>query len=238
MEDNQEEVVEFSPAVVPAGSITIEKEVAPDVAMATAKSRANVLMSAVTEAGLAYNLGGKKAHLGIEAWQILGKFDNATPRLVETTRLSSPEGEFYGYEAKVEVVKNGQVISSADAMCTRDEDNWNRRGSKLVPEFQLRSMAQTRAASKALRMAYGWIAVLAGYSATPAEEMVGDENQETQAVFSPAQPAAQPAGGSEMCEKCGAVLVHKSGTGEKGPWSGWFCPDSPKGDRTHTVKWE
>ena len=32
-------------------------------------------------------------------------------------------------------------------------------------------MAQTRTAGKAFRSAFAWIAVLAGYSATPAEEM-------------------------------------------------------------------
>ena len=40
-----------------------------------------------------------------------------------------------------------------------------------VPLFQLRSMAQTRAAAKALRNALAWVVVLAGYKPTPAEEM-------------------------------------------------------------------
>ena len=42
-----------------------------------------------------------------------------------------------------------------------------------VPLFQLRSMAQTRAAAKALRNALAWVVVLAGYRPTPAEEMDG-----------------------------------------------------------------
>ncbi len=42
-----------------------------------------------------------------------------------------------------------------------------------VPLFQLRSMAQTRAAAKALRNALAWVVVLAGYKPTPAEEMDG-----------------------------------------------------------------
>jgi hypothetical protein len=40
-----------------------------------------------------------------------------------------------------------------------------------VPMFQLRSMAQTRAAAKALRNALAWVVVLAGYRPTPAEEL-------------------------------------------------------------------
>jgi hypothetical protein len=44
-------------------------------------------------------------------------------------------------------------------------------GDEPVPLFQLRSMAQTRSNAKALKNRFAWIVVLAGYSATPAEEM-------------------------------------------------------------------
>jgi len=44
-------------------------------------------------------------------------------------------------------------------------------GTEQVPLFQLRSMAQTRACSKALRNVLAWVVVLAGYKPTPAEEM-------------------------------------------------------------------
>jgi hypothetical protein len=46
-------------------------------------------------------------------------------------------------------------------------------GEVLVPWFQLASMAQTRAGAKALRNAFAWVVVLAGYQPTPAEEMDG-----------------------------------------------------------------
>ena len=73
-------------------------------------------------------------------------------------------------------------------MCLRDEDKWNTRpkykwvdkkripdGEEKVPAFQLRSMAQTRACSKAFRNSLSWIVMMAGYSPTPAEEMTGNE---------------------------------------------------------------
>lgn len=44
-------------------------------------------------------------------------------------------------------------------------------GEDKVPMFQLRSMAQTRAAAKAHRMVFGFVPVLAGYRPTPAEEL-------------------------------------------------------------------
>lgn len=50
-------------------------------------------------------------------------------------------------------------------------------GQENVPLFQLRSMAQTRAGGKAFRNAFSWVVVLAGYKATPAEELVGDADR-------------------------------------------------------------
>jgi len=52
-------------------------------------------------------------------------------------------------------------------------------GSELVPLFQLESMSQTRAQAKALRSCFAWVVVLAGFAATPAEEMDGVIDAET-----------------------------------------------------------
>jgi hypothetical protein len=53
--------------------------------------------------------------------------------------------------------------------------------------YAIRSMAQTRAISRALRAPLGQIIVLAGYEATPAEEMPADEEQ-PRPQSSPAAP--------------------------------------------------
>mgnify|MGYP001608234847 CR=1 FL=1 len=49
-------------------------------------------------------------------------------------------------------------------------------GEDRVPLFQLRSMAQTRSCAKAFRQVLAWVVVLAGYKATPAEEMTGAQD--------------------------------------------------------------
>ena len=80
--------------------------------------------------------------------------------------------------------RTGLKIGSAEAYCLRDEPKWDVRakyrwvdkkriqdGFEPVPWFQLASMAQTRAASKALSNKFRWVVVLAGYSGTPAEEV-------------------------------------------------------------------
>lgn len=72
-----------------------------------------------------------------------------------------------GWEARVEV-KNaaGMTIGAAESECRWSEPTWADRDS-----YALRSMAQTRATSKALRQPLGFIVQLAGFEATPAEEM-------------------------------------------------------------------
>ena len=64
---------------------------------------------------------------------------------------------------------------------------------EAVPLFQLRSMAQTRAAAKALRNALAWVVVLAGYKPTPAEEMDGVSGATRVEVPQASAPAPAPA---------------------------------------------
>jgi len=107
-------------------------------------------------------------YIEFEDWQILGRFYGATVGTEWTHRLVRDD-KTWGYESRAVVYRNGEAISAAEAMCTRDERNWAKRD-----EFMLRSMAQTRASAKALRNAFAWVAVMAGLKPTPAEEMDGD----------------------------------------------------------------
>lgn len=134
-----------------------------------AHEMAKILQGVVTQAGLSINLGGKKPHLQFEAWQTIGRFFNCTP-ITEWTKPMWHEEKIVAWEAKVNVIDStGRVIASAESMCGKDEPNW-----KTKPAFAMRSMAQTRAAGKALRSVFAFVAVLAGYSPTPAEEMDAD----------------------------------------------------------------
>lgn len=106
-------------------------------------------------------------YLEFEDWQTLGRFYGYTVAATETTEIWR-EGKLIGFAAKAVVYQNGQIASNAEASCMRDEPNWKSR-----PEFMLKSMAQTRACAKSLRNVLAWVAVLAGYKPTPAEEMDG-----------------------------------------------------------------
>jgi len=99
-------------------------------------------------------------HVRIEGWQVLCNMCNLPlPSIVDLRREDREGGYVYVAEA---LLAYGGREYRAYGVCSSDEPNW--RGK---PEFQLASMAQTRAAGKVLRLLLGWIVTLAGYEPTP-----------------------------------------------------------------------
>jgi hypothetical protein len=128
-----------------------------------AKAVADALAPVIKEAGLVASIQGKD-YLKVEAWQTLGQQVGVTPVVVSTKRLTDPEE---GWEARCEArTLDGRTIGAADSMCLRNEDRW-----KDSDDFEIRSMAQTRAMSRALASVLRFIPTLAGMAGTPAEEM-------------------------------------------------------------------
>ena len=118
---------------------------------------------------------------------------------------SRPLEHHDGWEARAEArTVDGRMVGSAEAMVTRDERNW-----RTSDEYALRSMAQTRAMSKALRGPLGFVITLAGVSATPAEEMPPEAAQGAQ-TWAP-EWAADVSGNERAMElielSLGALLV-------------------------------
>jgi len=143
----------------------------PRQVVAEVKEQAEVMMDLVEQKKLYQVIAGKK-FLQCEAWQLLASFAGLTPVIVWTRRVEV--NGVGGWEARCEVYdQQGRLVAAGEAMCMEDEKNW--RGK---PQYQLRSMAQTRAVSKALRTKLSFVAVLAGYEPTPAEEMEPEPEQE------------------------------------------------------------
>jgi len=115
---------------------------------------------------------GGETYLEFEDWMLIGRFYGISVKVVSTKEIIK-EKEIIGYEARAVaiLVRTGEEISAAEAMCLNDEKNWKDR-----PMFMLRSMSQTRACAKAFRNVLAWVVVLAGYKPTPAEEMDGVHN--------------------------------------------------------------
>lgn len=157
----------------------------PEIILARAHKAAVALKDVVDHKVKPVKMNGE-TYLEFEDWQTLGNFYNLSAKVVSTTFVQY--GPAQGFEAKAEVIDklSGRVITAAESMCLNDEEKWSTRakyehqgnqrvkvGEVAVPLFQLRSMAQTRACAKALRNVLAWVVVLAGYKATPAEEMDG-----------------------------------------------------------------
>ncbi len=101
----------------------------------------------------------------VEWWTTVGAVLNLFPVILSAERVDRDNGE-YLYLAKVEVRRDGNVVTSAEAICSNAEKRWN-----YADEYAIKSMAQTRAVAKAYRIGLSFLATLAGLEATPAEEV-------------------------------------------------------------------
>lgn len=137
----------------------------PSAVLAEATKAAIALKEVISKKAKPVMFNGEQ-YLEFEDWQTLGKFYSLSAQ----TRDALPVdiNGVQGAKASADVVdlRSGEIIGHAESYCMRDEQNW-----KSKPWFQLASMAQTRAGSKALRNVLSWVVVLAGYKPTPAEEM-------------------------------------------------------------------
>lgn len=154
----------MSDELVPIENSDIQIARAPEIVLAEAKSAAKALGDVLNNKKKPVIINGEQ-YLEFEDWQTVGRFYGVTAKVVSTEQVDF--GAAQGFLARAVAMRSdGMEISAAEAMCLNDEARW---GDK--PLFQLRSMAQTRACAKALRNILAWVVVLAGYKATPAEEM-------------------------------------------------------------------
>jgi hypothetical protein len=146
----------------------------PGEVVARATAAARPLAEVVNKQHLFATIQGRK-HVLVEGWCLLGSMLGVFPVTTWTRKTET------GWEARCEArTKDGAVVGAAEASCDRTEKTWATRD-----DYALRSMAQTRATSKALRQPLGFVMTLAGYAATPAEEMPREEVVE-EAIVSPA----------------------------------------------------
>lgn len=127
-----------------------------------------------------------KRYIEFTEWQTLGNYYKVS---VETEVL---EYEGKGIHLVVKArgiathIVTGQRVGSAEAFCERRE-----KGKGKHSLNQIASMAQTRAGSKAMRNALGWVVELAGMCSTPAEEMEGIFDNQGDNIPRTNQPAPE-----------------------------------------------
>jgi len=191
--------------VVQLGSMNLSPRDVIVYASAIAKELAKV----IEDQAMFSNINGNR-YVKVEGWETLAAMLGLTPRerYVKSRTWSGAdefkqdsEREFVEYEAYVELVRNtdGMITGGASAICATNEITRPRNGA---PHYRWetgnapRSMALTRATSKALRVALAWVITMAGYKPTPAEEMdmiIDGEVRDVTPKGKKAQPAAKPA---------------------------------------------
>lgn len=149
--------------------------------VAHATEAANALAGVIEAKKLYSNIQGRK-FVKCEGWTTLATMMGCLAREASMTRR-----EDGSYEAVVELVRitDGTVLTRASAECGMDEPTWSKRSA-----YARRSMAATRATSKACRLAFSWVMALAGYEVTPSEE-IPEEERTAKPVAKPAQPLTE-----------------------------------------------
>jgi hypothetical protein len=149
----------------------LAETITPEGTVSLATRMATALKDIVEKQRLYAVIQGKK-YPQVEAWMTIARMDNVVAREVLDGILRHEDGS---YEATVELIRlsDGMVIGRGSALCgTKGDAPWEKR-----PEPARRSMAVTRATSRAFRQQYSWIMALAGYEPTPADEMPHDAEQ-------------------------------------------------------------
>ena len=143
----------------------------PEAVLKFGSNVAKMLKDVISKKSKPVSIGGEQ-YLEFEDWQTVARFYQCTAQVEWSKEIKTKDTKgnelVAGYEARAVVLRrDGSQISAAESMCLKDEPLWSNK-----PLFQLKSMAQTRACSKALRNVFSWVAVLAGYKSNSAEEMV------------------------------------------------------------------
>jgi len=162
--------------VAQPGQALVAPSERPAGMIAIATALADALKNIIDKQHLYTEIRGKR-YPQVEAWMTIGRLDNVVAREAERP-IRNEDGSYEGF---VELVRlsDGMVIGRASALCgMADDEPWGgtppKNGKPALPpraEYARRSMAVTRATSRAFRQQYSWIMALAGYEPTPADEM-------------------------------------------------------------------
>ena len=169
---NEPEVIEeMLPAVVPAGESLPAQYEPPAQVIARAKEQAQVLMDIVEDKKLYAMIQGKK-YLEAEAWETILAFNNVSPVEVATEAVKDSKGNTAGWKSTMSLVneRTGVEVARASMICGLDDFPCQGKVGSAAHRAAM-SAAQTWAVSKAARIKFSWVAVLAEYAPTPASEM-------------------------------------------------------------------
>lgn len=132
---------------------------------------ASKLNKVIVDCGM-YTCFGRKddpnapKYVNIEGWNTLGALIGVKP--IEVKVYEEKPGRWMAQVSLLDR-STGEILSTASAICDHNESTKQR----FTPN-QLRSLAITRAAGKAYRIAFSWIMSMTNFKPTPAEEMTSE----------------------------------------------------------------
>jgi hypothetical protein len=179
-----ESEIEVLPAVRPAavslGAIHGDTGIA---VIESARQMATALADIINKQNLYKSIQGRD-HVLVDGWTTAAALCGLMPREVGCENI---EGVYVAVVSLVRI-NDGVELTRASAECGGDGDEiWQKRAA-----YARRSMAITRATSKACRIALSWVVTLAGYSGTPAEEMEQAEREIAQRKPVAEKPLTEP----------------------------------------------
>lgn len=186
------------------GQVTLFGSLDPEQVIEKVSSIATMLKDVLMKQNLVTKIVNKKTgkvsmHVRVEGWTLLGTLLGVYPVVVEARELRDEIDDLLGFEARAEArTKTGDIVGAGIARCMKTEARW-----KFADEYAIQSMAETRAISKALRGPLGFVVTMAGYEATPFEEMgsIEDAPAESQPDTGEKQtedPDEQPASNAQV----------------------------------------
>ena len=163
----KEDNIIYSDIVNPAISI--------DEKMILAQKVSKKFTEVIKELGLVEKISGRD-YVTVSGWSVLGNFMGMRIENIQVTAIEVKRG--FGYHAKLDLVnKDGYKVSEGDAIATSL--------GRQKEHHTVYSMAITRAMGKAYRSGLAWLVEMAGYNATPAEEMPEEERRKNNEATEP-----------------------------------------------------
>lgn len=152
------------------------QELTPQNVVELATEQSKLLMKIVEQTKCYQVISGKK-YLQVEAWETIGAF-NRTHAETDCVEPVLKDNETIGYRAHVQLFKDGVIVGGAWMPCYFTENCCKGKEGDAKHKAAM-SAAQTFATSKAYRMNFSYIAILAGFQPLPAEEITEDMKEST-----------------------------------------------------------
>lgn len=181
-----------------------------------------LLKDVVVNQKLYVNIKGRNYAM-VEGWMLAGMLTSIDVMVEEPKNLST--GSEVKYSCTAKLLRGGTVVGVGYAVCSSKE-----AAKKGFDEYAILSMAQTRAIGKAYRNKIGFIMKLAGFQATPSEEMHKVGETPVEPVVTVADSVKGPNNETVwLCTKCDAPVDQTVANYSQKLYGKILCREDQKG---------